>query len=403
MAKPAPDRVRVSGPLAALADGFLVDLVEQQGYRLWPAQRHLEFLASVSRWMETEGVGVADLTPAAVERFVAVRRRAGYRSSVSPKSLRPLMRYLRGLGVLPAGDSGPLTPVEKLLGDYRDYLLVERALTPGSVGLYEPVARLFLKERSAPIGEDLARLSGREIHAFVLREARQRGHRSAETMVCALRSLLRFLHVQGWIAMPLATAVPSVRRRREGLPRGLAAEQVKLLLASCDRATPAGRRDFAILMLLVRLGLRRGEVAALELDDIDWWAGEIVIRGKGARIDRLPLPDDVGEALVDYLRDGRPRGFGRRVVLPARAPYYELSPSAVTAVVMRACKRAGIAPVGAHRLRHTIATELLRRGAGLPEIGQLLRHQSIDTTAIYAKVDRVSLSRLALAWPGSES
>ena len=175
MAEPAPDRVRVSGPLAAFADGFLVDLVEQQGYRLWPAQRHLEFLASVSRWMETEGVGVAELTPAGVERFVAERRRAGYRSSVSPKSLRPLMRYLGGLGVLPAGGGEPLTPVEKLLAEFRDYLLVERALTPGSVGLYEPVARLFLEERSEPIGDDLARLSGREIHAFVLREARQRG------------------------------------------------------------------------------------------------------------------------------------------------------------------------------------------------------------------------------------
>jgi integrase/recombinase XerD len=175
------------------------------------------------------------------------------------------------------------------------------------------------------------------------------------------------------------------------------------LLQSCDRASPAGRRDFAILMLLARLGLRRGEVAALKLDDVDWRAGEIVIRGKGSRIDRLPLPSDVGQALVDYLRDGRPRGFGRRLILPARAPYGELSPRAIAAVVMRACKRAGIAPVGAHRLRHTIASELLRRGAGLPEIGQLLRHRSIDTTAIYAKVDRRALSRLALAWPGSES
>jgi site-specific recombinase XerD len=402
MAEPAPDRVRVSGPLAAFADGFLVDLVEQ-GYRQWPAQKHLYFLASVSRWMETEDVGVAELTPGAVERFVADPQRAAYRNRLCSKSLRPLLAYLGGLGALPAGDGEPLTPVEQLLAEYRDYLLVERALTPGSVELYEPVARLFLEERSAPISEDLARLSGREIHAFVLREARQRGQRSAETMVAALRSLLRFLHVQGWIATPLATAVPSVRRRREGLPRGLAAGQVRLLLESCDRESPAGRRDFAILMLLARLGLRRAEVAALALDDVDWRAGEIVIRGKGPRIDRLPLPGDVGEALVDYLRDGRPRGFGRRLVLPARAPYDELSPGAVTAVVMRACKRAGIAPVGAQRLRHTIASELLRRGAPLSEIGQLLRHQSIDTTAIYAKVDHRVLSRLALAWPGSES
>jgi integrase/recombinase XerD len=402
MAKPAPDRVRVSGPLAVFADGFLVELVEQ-GYRLWPAQRHLEFLSSVSRWMEAEGLAVEELTSRAVERFVAERRRVGYRSSVSPKSLRPLLGYLGRLGVLPAGDGEPLTPVDRLLAQFRDYLLVERGATPGTVGQYEPVARLFLEERSEPIADDLAGLSGREIHAFVLREARRRGQRQAELMVCALRALLRFLHVQGRIATPLAAAVPSVRKRREGLPRGLAAEQVRLLLASCDRDTAAGKRDFAILMLLARLGLRRGEVAALGLDDVDWRAGVILIRGKGSRIDRLPLACDVGEALVDYLRHGRPRGFGRRLVLAARAPYKEMSPGGVTAVVMRACKRAGIAPVGAHRLRHTIASELLRRGAPLPEIGQLLRHQSIDTTAEYAKVDRIALSRLALPWPGSES
>ena len=210
---PAPDRVRVSGPLAAFADGFLVDLVEQ-GYRLWPTQRHLTFLASVSRWMEAEGLGVEELTPRAVERFVAERRRVGYRSSVSPKSLRPLLGYLGRLGVLPAGDGEPVTPVDRLLAEFRGYLLAERGVTPGTVGQYEPVARLFLEERSEPITDDLAGLSGREIQAFVLREARRRGQRQAELMVCALRALLRFLHVQGWIATPLAAAVPSVRKRR---------------------------------------------------------------------------------------------------------------------------------------------------------------------------------------------
>src|SRR4051812_17548635 len=308
MAKPAPDRVRVTGPLAVFADGFLEDLVGQ-GYRLWPAQAHLEFLASVSRWMASEELGVEELTPRAVERFVAERRRGGYRSSVSPKPLRPLLDHLGRLGVLPADNGDPPTPIDRLLAEFRDYLLVERGVTPGTVGLYEPLARLFLEQRSEPIADDLARLSGREIQAFVLQEVRHRSQRRAESLICALRALLRFLHVQGWIATPLAAAVPSVRKRREGLPRGLAAGQVQLLLASCDRDTPAGRRDFAVLMLLARLGLRGGEVAALGLDDVDWRAGEIVIRGKGSRIDRLPLPCDVGEALVDYLRHARPRGF----------------------------------------------------------------------------------------------
>jgi site-specific recombinase XerD len=282
-------------------------------------------------------------------------------------------------------------------------LLEERALADGSVRLYEPVARVFLEERSDPIDADLARLSGVEVNAFVLRESRRRGRASALTMVCALRALLRFLHVRGLIAMSLATAVPSVPRRREDLPRGLAAGQVRSLLDSCDRVTSVGRRDFAILTLLARLGLRRGEVAAIQLEDIDWRAGELLIRGKGSRYDVLPMPGDVGEALTEYLRHGRPAGFGRTVFLSSCAPRVGLSSAAVSSVAVRACERAGIPPVSAHALRHTLASQLLRRGATLPEIGQLLRHRSIETTALYAKVDRAALSRLALPWPGGAS
>ena len=402
MSEPAPDRVRVSGPLAMFADGFCGHLVEQ-GHSLWSAQAHLALVAHVSRWMESEGLDVAQFTPQAVERFVAERRRQGYVTKVSPKSLRPLLGYLDGLGALRPGEDAVGTPVEQLLEAFCGYLLEERGLVAGSVRLYEGIARLFLAERSEPIADDLAHLSGAEVNAFVLRESRRRGQRSAETVVCALRSLLRFLHVQGWIAVPLAAVVPSVARRREDLPRGLPAEQVRLLLESCDRDSTVGCRDYAILTLLARLGLRCGEVAELELDDMDWRAGEIVIRGKGSRIDRLPLPSDLGEALADYLCRGRPRGFGRSLFLRSCAPLVGLSSGGVSDVVASACKRAGIAPVRAHRLRHTIASELLRRGAGLPEIGQVLRHENLQTTAVYAKVDRAALSRLALAWPGSES
>jgi integrase/recombinase XerD len=402
MSEPAPDRVRVSGPLAMFADGFCGHLVEQ-GHSLWSAQAHLALVAHVSRWMESEGLDVAQFTPQAVERFVAERRRQGYVTKVSPKSLRPLLGYLDGLGALRPGEDAVGTPVEQLLEAFCGYLLEERGLVAGSVRLYEGIARLFLAERSEPIADDLAHLSGAEVNAFVLRESRRRGQRSAETVVCALRSLLRFLHVQGWIAVPLAAVVPSVARRREDLPRGLPAEQVRLLLESCDRDSTVGCRDYAILTLLARLGLRCGEVAELELDDMDWRAGEIVIRGKGSRIDRLQLPSDLGEALADYLCRGRPRGFGRSLFLRSCAPLVGLSSGGVSDVVASACKRAGIAPVRAHRLRHTIASELLRRGAGLPEIGQVLRHENLQTTAVYAKVDRAALSRLALAWPGSES
>lgn len=397
--RPAPERVVVSGPLARFADGFRVDLIER-GYSLWRAQEQLYLLAHVSRWMEAERLELAGLTPATLERYFVWRRREGYRKSLSPLSLRRLWGYLDGLGVLPVDDVVP-SPVDGLLAEFRCYLLQERGVAARTVGLYEPVARLFLAGRSEPLADDLARLSGGEVNTFVLREARRRSARSAE-MVSALRALLRFLYAQGVIAEPLAASVPSVACRREDLPRGIAAGQVRLLLDSCDRSTPVGRRDYAIVSLLSRLGLRCGEVAGLDLEDVDWRASELVVRGKGSRIDRLPLTSDAGEALADYLRHGRPGGFGRAVFLHAHAPLTRLSPGNVSDVVKRACKRAGIARVGAHRLRHTVASELLSRGAGLVEIGQVLRHQDLRTTGLYAKVDRQALSRLALPWPGSE-
>ena len=396
---PTPDRVRVSGPLARLADGFRVDLIER-GYSLWGAQEQLYLLAHVSRWMESEGLELGALSPVALERYFVWRREQGYLSGLSPKSLRRLLGYLDRLGVLSREDAVP-SPVERLLGEFRGYLLVERGLAAGSVRLYARVARRFLEERSEPLGDDLARLSGAVINVFVLREARRRSRWSAVTVVSALRALLRFLHVQGLVAEPLAAAVPSVARRQEDLPRGLAAGQVRLLLESCDRSTTVGRRDYAIVLLLSRLGLRGGEVAGLALDDLDWRVGEVVIRGKGRQVDRLPLPDDVGRALADYLRHGRPRGFGRAVFLTACAPLRGVSRGAVSDIVVRACERAGLAPVGCHRLRHTLASELLARGAALAEIGQVLRHRDLRTTAVYAKVDRRALSGLVLPWPGS--
>jgi len=402
MTKPRPDRSRVSGPLASFADGYCAHLVAQ-GYSPRSAQFHLQLLAQLSGWMQAEGLDVAGLVPGAVERFWAERRRRGDVSRITQGRLRPLLGYLDGLGMLlAAGDVAP-TELDRLLEQFCGYLVEERGLVAGSVRLYAGVARRFLTERSEPLADDLACLSGADVNAFVLRESRRVRPRTAETVVCALRALLRFLHVHGWIATPLATGVPSVPQRREDLPRGLPPGQVTRLLASCDRTTKIGCRDYAILMLLARLGLRSGEVAALQLDDVDWRAGEVVIRGKRSRLDRLPLPGDVGEALADYLWRARPRGFGRTVFLRSLAPVDGLSGDGVSEVVVRACGRAGIAPARAHRLRHTIATEMLWHGVGLAEIGQVLRHESLEVTAVYAKVDRSALSRLALAWPGGDA
>lgn len=398
---PAPDRVRVTGPLTPFADGFCAYLVER-GYSLRSAQFQLQFLAHVSRWLEARGLEASGLTAESVEAFVAERRRQGYATKLSLLGARPLVGYLDGLGVLPPAMELAPTGVERLLDELCMYLLDERGLAPKTISGYARVARRFLEERGEPLEELPASLSAADVRGFVLRESRRVGHLEAGRVVCALRSLLRFLHVRGLIAVPLVTAVPSVARRNEDLPRGLPAGQARLLLDSCDRSTPGGRRDYAVLLLLARLGLRSGEIATLSLDDVDWRAGELMIRGKGARLDRLPLPVDVGEAIVEYLRDGRRPGFGRGLFLTAYAPIRGISPGVASEIVTRACARAGIPPVRAHRLRHTIATELLSRGAGLIEVGQLLRHKDVFSTTIYAKVDRRALSRLALAWPGSE-
>lgn len=399
MSEPRPDCVRVSGPLSPFADGYSANLAER-GYMPVSVRAHVELLAQVSRWMEDDGLDVGGLSSTAVGRFLAERPQRGYISKASSSKLRPLLGYLDLLGVLPVAAPVERTEVDRLVEEFCDYLAHERGLVPGSVTLYARVARRFLEERAQPIADDLARLAGAEVNTFVLREAARVRPRTAETVVCALRALLRFLHVHGWTNTPLAEAVPSVPQRREDLPRALPAGHLALLVDSCDRATPVGSRDHAMLMLLARLGLRCGEVAGLALDDLDWRAGEVVVHGKRSRIDRLPLPCDVGEALGDYLRRARPPGFGRTVFLRAQAPIGPLSGDAVSEVVVRAGRRAGIGPVRAHRLRHTVATELLRRGAGLVEIGQVLRHQSVEVTAVYAKVDRAALSQLALPWPG---
>ncbi len=397
-------RVRVSGPLALFVGGFSGELV-RSGYTSLSVRLQLQLMAHLSRWLASEELDAAALTPAVVERFVAARRAAGYANHRTAKGLEPLLGYLRAVGAVPlAAPAVAATPVEALLGRYRRYLLVERGLAEGTVRGYLDVVRPFLAERASVDGLGLERLTAADVSAFVVATCRDRGGRggSAKLMVTGLRSLLGFLHVDGLLEESLTTAVPSVAGwRLAGLPRALEPGQVRVLLASCDRRMAHGRRDFAILTLLARLGLRRGEVACLQLDQIDWRAGEIVIRGKGDWRERLPLPADVGEAVAAYLRRGRPRrAEGRCVFVRVKAPHRALTPGGVTNVVIAAGRRAGLGAITAYRLRHTAATELLRAGAPLEEIGQLLRHRRPLTTAIYAKVDRESLRLLARPWPG---
>ncbi len=396
-----PSRVQVTGALEPFAGGFRVELV-RVGYGPDSAAQRMQLMACLSRWMVEGEVPVAELTWERAQQFVEWRCAMGYRHFRSPRGLVPLLAYLRSLGVapLPVAPSAD-GPVDLLVERYQVYLLGERGLAGGTVLYYERVARLFLEQLAAAGGElDLGRLSAGEVGRFVLEQCAARSVGSAKNVVMALRSLLRFLHVDGVTARDLAGAVPAVAPQRRSLPRALDPRVVARLLASCDRRTKAGRRDFAVLIVLARLGLRAGEVAAIELQDIDWRRGELLVRGKGGRRERLPLPVDVGRALAGYVQRGRPRVGCERLFLRVNAPTGGLSPDGVSRIVHAACRRCGVPLVGAHRLRHTAATETLRAGASLEEIGQLLRQQSTFTTAIYARVDRDRLRELARPWPG---
>ena len=388
----------VSGPLAGHATGF-ERWLRTRGFSGSAVSHRIWQFDHLSRWLDREGLGVDQLTPARQEQFLAARRAAGYRTWVSARSLRVPLAYLRE--VVPMPVPVPDGPLEGLLEDYRRYLRCERGLAPSTRRDYENVARLFLAERERNRGLGLERLSAADVSVFLARECPRRSIASAQQLVTGLRALLRYLHLAGVIELPLRWAVPAVADRRGlSLPRGLEPAAVVKLLASCDRRSLTGRRDYAILLLLARLGLRAGEVAAIRLDDLDWRGGELLVRGKGNRHDRLPLPVDVGTALVAYLRR-RPRSDCRAVFLCVRAPLGPVSAGVVSQIVRAACTRAGLERVGAHRLRHTAATGMLRAGSSLPEIAQVLRHQRLDTTAQYSRVDRQALRALARPWPGS--
>jgi integrase/recombinase XerD len=396
-------RVGATGPLALYAPGFGEEL-SRQGFTTLSAGVQLKLLASVSRWLEREGLGVGDLSPERLERFVEDRRGQGYTRWRSSRAAAPLLGYLAGMGVLPASEDAPITPVDELVERFRHHLIAERGLVQGTVDNYVRIARRFVSSIGHDGQHELldpGQLTADDVIQFVLGECARRGAAAARNQTQGLRSLLRFWYLEGTTAVPLAEAVPTVAGwRGGGLPRGLDAAQAELLRRSCDRRTAVGRRDYAVITLLVRLGLRAAEVAAMRLDDVDWRRGEIVVRGKGRRLDRLPLPVDVGDALAGYLRRGRPRTSSRALFVRARAPLRGLTNVAVNGIVGRACARAGLPPVGPHRLRHTAASEMLRAGGSLPEIAQVLRHRSQATTALYAKVDHRALRALAERWPG---
>jgi integrase/recombinase XerD len=392
---------RKPGELGPHMEGFQSRLL-LAGYTPDTTRNMLKVVGQLGRWLAVQGLTVADFDEDMVAVFVAARRAAGYRQVQYRGVFIALLSFLREEGVVPAVVPAAPSVLEALVQQYRRWLIDERDLAAATVLRYENLARRFLissDEDTKLI--DLDTLRGTQVSAFMLAESRRVSLGSARGRVAELRSLLRYLYLFELIGLNLAVSVPSVAGWRDaGLPISVSVADVENMVASCDCSLTTGRRDRAILLLLARLGLRSIEVARLELDDVDWRAGEIVVRGKARRRDRLPLPVDVGEALVSYLRDGRPVSPHRQLFVTERAPRRPIPAALVGDVVRRASRRTGSPVVRAHRLRHALATDLLKKGASLVDISQVLRHRDLATTAIYAKVDLVSLRSVAQPWPG---
>ena len=392
----------VGGPLAPFVQGLRRDLASQ-GYALDTVGDHVHLLADLSGWLSGRGLSVADLTTQVAGEFLRERRAAGRRVGVTPRGLAPVLEYLRRVRVAPPDAVVEAsTPLESLLVEYRAHLVGERGLSAGTATHYLRCARTFLTWLSAPLAQALPAMSAGQVTDYVLGWAARRNGKAGDTVTLpALRSLLRFLHVAGHVPRPLVAAVPAARRRptHVGVPRATSPDHVRAVLAGCDRASAAGRRDYAILLVLARLAVRGGEVARLQLADVNWRAGELTIRGKGGRVDVLPLPADVGEAMADYLVHARPTTASRSLFVTLVAPFTALATSTVTVLVARACVRVGVPRFGPHGMRHAAACDLLAAGASMEEIGQLLRHAQQRTTAIYAKVDQGRLAELARPCP----
>ena len=393
-------QVEMGGPLARYALGFRLEL-DRVGYATRSAATLIALMGRLSRWMVDGGLEEEALTPQVAGSFLAEVRAFGGSFQPTMRQLASLLDYLRGLGVAPQVAAAlVVTPMDRQIENYRRYLLDERGLAPETANNYVSVARLFLPEFCDHERVDWTRVGLSEVMRFVTRECAPGRPRSAKNLITGLRALLRYAQWEGLTSLSLAQAVPSAAGwSGTGLPRGLGPGEARRLLAACDRRRATGRRNYAFVVLLLRLGLRAGEVAALTLDDVDWVAGKIMVHGKGGCQESLPLPPDVGAAIVGYLRRGRPVSEDRALFLRVHAPIRALTSHAVSEVVRVASERAGLAGIGAHRLRHTAASEMLRAGAPLSEVAQVLRQRSTKTAAIYAKVDHRQLRALALPWP----
>lgn len=397
----APLRMR-SGPLGAYVDEFAGQMVGE-GYARTSVRYALQVVADLGRWLKRRSIAAGQLTPQHLARYLEYRSRQAHYRSGDAAILRRLVSLLISNGIVAQVMPIATTPATLLVEEYGRYLEQERRLALPTVLNYRKHIKHFLYHRFADGEVRLDSLSAPDVIGFVQQQAARFHPKSSKLMTTVLRSFLQYARYRGLISIDFRSSIPTVACwTMASLPKALSSEEVEQLLSSCDRTTGVGQRNWTIL-LLARLGLRAGEVVGLTFDDLDWETGEICIRASGAVSERLPIPQEVGAALAGYLRYARPRCSSRRVFIRMRAPYRGLANSSdISSIVRRALDLAGLNPPhkGAHLLRHSVATHMLRNGASLAEIGELLRHRNQQTTMIYAKVDLDALRPLALPWPG---
>lgn len=393
-----------TGPLGFYLDGFVSE-ERRQGFAILTVHGHLRVIAALNRWVRRRGTRVVSLREKHIQQFLQRRRGPPQRRRHERRPLLRLLLYLRQQGVVrPAAIQSRSEPHDRLLRSYGDHLRSVRGLTPATVSRYQSLARAFLRAQFPARLTRSSRLGGETVSSFIVDAMRNRGRKGAKELVIGLRAFLRWLQFRGWVKGDLAAAVPCVADwRLRSLPPALTPPEVERALRSCNLQTPRGLRDHAVLLLLSRLGLRAGEIVHFELDDIDWRAGELMLRRKPGREERMPLPVDVGRSLSAYLKRSRPACSTRRVFLCMDAPHRGFKGSStVSGIVAAALRRAGLNPGhrGSHLFRHTLARTLLQKGASFPEIGDLLGHRQTSSTEFYAKVDFAALRSVARPWPG---
>ena len=399
----AVEEVRI-GPIGAYMDRF-VSLLLERGYARSTVKQKVSIMIKLNQWLKKQALTIHNFNEVIISKFIKHLHTQCLVQKRAHCTLMMFLKHLRDDNVIPyLSQKSTHSIFRRIQQSFSQYLIQERGLTQGTMNVYVRVIRQFLGNCFAKKPIQFKKLQSRDITRFILRHAYRMSPGYAKNMVYAIRAFLRFLHVRGAITTNRAVSVPTVANwRLSTVPETLEVKEIERILKTCDQDTIAGRRNYAILLLLARLGLRAGEVVNMRLDDIHWETGELIIHGKGNRHDKLPLPYDVGNALAHYIRAGRPPCSTRQVFIRITAPHQGFtSSSALSSMVKQALERAGIhrARAGPHLLRHATATRMLHKGISLAEISRILRHQSLNATLMYTKVDLCALRKLVQRWPG---